>query len=207
MTGGVVTVDEQQRAELLLKAISAGGDLEETSKLLEWGEFERLVEGIVRQHSYSAVLNFRFKRGRKLWQTDVLASKEPLVLCIDCKHLRSRQAAALRRAVELNARRARDLAEELPRLKRRVATRTWRKAAVIPLIVTLKPAPWRTHEAMPIVAVNQLRDFLDGIPAEASHFIGFNRSLMGTEAPLAEPLSGRETVAPKDHIESRGRLT
>lgn len=99
--------------------------------------------------------------------------KEPLILCIDCKHLRSRQSSVVRQAALANADRAQGLARELPRLLPRLGIEAWVNVTVVPVIVTLKPVPWRLLDRMPIVSVNQLRDFLEGLPGEASLFAGF----------------------------------
>lgn len=191
LPGGLVRVDGERRLRLLRRAVSKGGDLEETSKLLEWGEFERLVAGIAEECSFSTALNLRFKQGKKRWQVDLVAMKEPLVLCIDCKHLRSRQAAVLRRAAGLNAQRAKGLAEELPRLGRRLSAETWRRATVMPVMVTLRPAPWRTYEAMPIVPINQLNNFLGRVQGEAALFAGYSVNPMGSNLSIAKYLGQR----------------
>lgn len=203
LRGDRLSVGERQRLELLLRTLSAGGDLMETSKLLEWGEFEKLVAAIAEQYSYAVALGLRFKHGRKWWQADVVALKEPLALCIDCKHLRSRQAPVVRKAAELNARRAEDLAAELPRLKRRLSAANWQKATVVPLLVTLRPAPWRTYETMPVVAVNQLRDFLQSLPAEVGFFLGFKRSLEAGETSLTGAAGSGEATYAQSGVENR----
>lgn len=158
--GTSVKLNLEQRVNALVKAVELGADIETTSRLLAWREFEHLICVALDAYSYEVIHSFRFKHGRKRWEVDVLAYKKPLILCIDCKHLQKGQTTMLRKAVERNFIRAADLSMELWMIKDKLNLHGWQRARIIPILVTLLPGRWKIYKASPIVPIVQFKDFI-----------------------------------------------
>lgn len=58
--------------------------VEEAAGKISWQEFERLVSDILKENGFAVRKNFRFKSDRR-YEIDLIAVRNNLVLCIDCK--------------------------------------------------------------------------------------------------------------------------
>lgn len=58
--------------------------LEEILEKHDWREFENIVAGIFKANGFSVRKNFRFKT-KERHEVDVLAVKQNLIFCVDCK--------------------------------------------------------------------------------------------------------------------------
>ncbi len=64
--------------------ISEGQEIEEVLKKFNWKEFEDFITEIFRSNGFTVKQNFRFKTNSR-HEIDLLAVRNKLVLCIDCK--------------------------------------------------------------------------------------------------------------------------
>jgi Holliday junction resolvase-like predicted endonuclease len=58
--------------------------IEEVLKKFDWKDFEEIVSEIFRNNDFTVKQNFRF-RVKKRYEIDVLAIKQNLIFCVDCK--------------------------------------------------------------------------------------------------------------------------
>ena len=161
-----VEVDKDNRLRLAARAIILGADLEHISSFLNWQEFEDIAALALERNGYSTVMNMRFRKEGRRWEIDVVGCRNPLVLCIDCKHWqRSMNPSALRKIVMVQVKRTYALATTLPTPLIKVECVKWNKAKFIPIILSLIPGRLKFYENVPVVSVLQLQDFLNQLPA------------------------------------------
>lgn len=161
-----IEVDSNLRLKLAIKAVSLGADIEHTSKLLCWQEFEEIAAFALKNNGYSVANNVRFKHAGRKWEIDVVGCKRPLGVCIDCKHWQHAVAAsALRRIVDSQVERTRALADSLPNLSLKLDCAKWDNAKFIPAIISLMPSSFKFYDRVPIVPILQLQDFINQLPA------------------------------------------
>jgi Holliday junction resolvase-like predicted endonuclease len=163
---GAVEADGNSRLKLAVKAASLGADIEQISNLLCWQEFEEIAALALKNNGYVVQNNVRFKHEGKRWEIDVVGCKKPLVICIDCKHWqRGFASSALKRIVDLQAQRARALADSLPNIALKLECAKWEKAKFIPAVLSLIPSTYKFYDSVPVVPVLQLQDFICQLPA------------------------------------------
>ena len=163
-----VEADSDNRLRLAVKAVSLGADVEHISAFLGWQEFEDIAALALERNGYSVAKNVRFKHAGRRWEIDVVGCREPLVLCVDCKHWqRGVKPSALRKIVEAQVERAQALADALPSATLKVKCAKWNKAKFIPMILSLMPSSFKFYDDVPVVPVLQLQDFLTQLPAYA----------------------------------------
>jgi len=161
-----VEVVKDNRLRLAVRAISLGADLEHVSSFLDWQEFEDIAALALERNGYTTVMNMRFRKEGRRWEIDVVGCRNPLVLCIDCKHWqRSMNPSALRKIVMAQVKRTYALATTLPTPSIKVECVKWNKAKFIPIILSLIPGRLKFYENVPVVSVLQLQDFLNQVPA------------------------------------------
>ena len=161
-----VEVDKDNRLKLAARAISLGADLEHVSSFFNWHEFEDITALALERNGYTTVLNMRFRKEGRRWEIDVVGCRNPLVLCIDCKHWkRSMNPSALRKIVKAQVKRTYALATTLPTPLIKVECVKWNKAKFIPIILSLIPGRLKFYDNVPVVSVLQLQDFLSQVPA------------------------------------------
>jgi len=76
---------------LAIEAMRLGADAEAVSQLLTWKDFEGLCVEALRSHGYEVVAPFRFKMDGKKYEVDVVAHKGEVLLCVDCKHWKTKR--------------------------------------------------------------------------------------------------------------------
>jgi len=76
----IIIVVELEEIEILAKKMP----IEEVLKNFKWKEFEEIVAEIFRAHGFVVKKNFRFKAERR-YEIDVLAVRNNLIFCVDCK--------------------------------------------------------------------------------------------------------------------------
>jgi Holliday junction resolvase-like predicted endonuclease len=171
---GVIDTTSTQRVKVAVHAIKLGADFEHICGFLQWKEFETLASEAFKANYYKVTLNFRFKHVGKRWEIDLLAFKEPLIVCVDCKHWHHGWSrAAIIRAVEAQTKRAKALANAFPTVYKRIRIDTWNQALFVPAILSLIQGPFKFYNKVPIVPVLQLQNFLNELPAHVlslTHF-------------------------------------
>jgi len=171
---GAVKASAEQRLRLSTMAVKEGIDLEHAYRYLVWGEFEDVAVLALEANNFSTRKHFRFKTSAR-FEIDVLGFREPLVLSIDCKHWRkSWVRAAFARAVKKQVNRSLEFAKFLSKSKKSLRICSWKRAVVMPVILTLSDAPLKVYEQVPIVAVFRLQDFLHDLPNYQRNLASFD---------------------------------
>jgi Holliday junction resolvase-like predicted endonuclease len=163
----LVEVSPNQRVNLAVHALKIGADYEQICKLLSWIEFESIAAQAFEANQFWVLKNFRFKHASKRWEIDILGCREPLIVCVDCKHWQHGWSrAVIIKAVEAQTERTRAFADALPDYYQKARLAEWKSATLIPLILSLVPGPFKFHNNVPVVPVLQLRDFINEMPLE-----------------------------------------
>jgi len=156
-----VEINSEQRLMLAIEALKANADVGRVCRKLDWREFEELAFRALEANHFGVTKHLVFKHNGHRYEIDLVGSKEPLLMCADCKHWRcglgrSRIQNAARRQFE----RMHSLADEIPRLADRLGITAWRRAVVLPAVITLSDTTRGLHEGIPIVPILRLRSFL-----------------------------------------------
>jgi Holliday junction resolvase-like predicted endonuclease len=163
-----VEVSSVQRLKLALSTMRLGADPELVSSLLKWQEFEAVGSIALEHNGYSVTRNLHFKNAEKRWEIDVVGSRKPLIVCIDCKHWqRGLRPSALLKIVEDQVERTCALAQALPSLSTKMKCASWRQTRLIPVVLSLTTGETKFLNDVPVVSILQFRDFLNQLPAYA----------------------------------------
>jgi len=174
----VVEADSLQRLKLAVYAIQLGADLESISSFLRWKEFEEMAAVALERNGFSVKKNFRFKHGGKRWEIDIVGYKKPITICIDCKHWHhGMHPSALKKIAEEQTERTLAFAESLTSLSSKIECATWKRVKIVPAVLSLVTARFKFYDNVPIVAVLQLQDFLNQLPAYADSLKHFTKTL------------------------------
>lgn len=183
----LVEASASQRTRIAVHAIRLGADLERVCRLLEWTEFESIACEAFTANDFDVKRRFRFKQAGRMWEIDILGLRRPLVVCADCKHWHHGwQRAAATKAAEAQIERVRALADALPSLHKRIELDNWKQATLLPMILSLTPAPLKFHQNVPIVPVLQLQDFLNELPAHTSLLTRFTTKSFQNTSKLTD---------------------
>jgi len=173
--GQLIEVSPSQRVRMAVRVVELGADPERVCRVLEWGEFEEIAVKAFEANNFMVRRRFRFKWAGRRWEVDVLGCKEPLVACVDCKHWRRGwRGSAIIRAVEAQVERTQALAEALPSLHKKAGLVNWKKAVLVPMILSLVPGPFKFYKNTPIVPILQLPSFLNELPAYTTSLTRFS---------------------------------
>jgi len=184
---GLVEAAPSQRVSMAVQAIKLGADSEQICKFLDWTEFESIAAQAFQANRFRVLKNFRFKQAGKRWEIDVLSCREPLVVCVDCKHWRRGwSGAATVKAVEAQIERTGAFADALLKYYQKARVAEWKSATLVPLILSLVPRPFKFHNNVPIVPVLQLQDFIDKLPLEVISLTHFKKKLLKKEQNLTK---------------------
>jgi len=171
---GTVKASAEQRLRLSTRAVNEGVDLERAYRYLGWGEFEDVAVFALEANHFSTRKHFRFKTSAR-FEIDVLGFKEPLILSIDCKHWRrSWVRVAFANAAEKQVSRSLQFAKFLSKSKTSLRICSWKRAVVMPIILTLSDTPLKVYEQVPIVAIFRFQDFLYNLPTYVSNLASFD---------------------------------
>jgi Holliday junction resolvase-like predicted endonuclease len=162
----LIEADSVQRLKLAMRAMRFGADPERVSNLLQWQEFEAVASVALEQNGYSVARNLRFKHAERRWEIDIVGSRKPLAICVDCKRWRhGLHLSALKRIVSEQIERIYALAQALPSLTGRTECASWKQTRLIPVVLSLTVGETRFLNDVPIVSILQLQDFLNQLPA------------------------------------------
>ncbi len=186
---GVVEMTLTQRVKVAIHAIRLGADFERACEFLQWKEFENLAAEAFKTNNYNVTKNFHFKHAGKRWEVDLLACKEPLVVCVDCKHWHHGWSrASIVKAVEMQTQRAKALANEYPMVYEKLKLETWKYALFIPTVLSLIPGTFKFHNKVPIVPVLQMQNFLNELPAHILSLTHFDVKIKSDKYKLTKYL-------------------
>lgn len=175
---GRVTTSSRQRVDLAMTALREGADLESVCKHLTWTEFEEVAVIALEANRFSTRKHLRFRSTKGRFEIDVLGFLEPTIVSVDCKHWkRSWQRAATARMAEAQLLRTRELAKLLSDLKERLDISRWKKAKLMPVVLTLSDTPFKVHSGVPVVAVHRFQNFLSDLPSYEESLVTINIDL------------------------------
>ncbi|MFQ6064759.1 MAG: hypothetical protein ACE5L6_04705 [Candidatus Bathyarchaeia archaeon] len=177
LSSKVVDTSMNQRVKIAVRAIKLGADIESVSKALTWDEFENITATTFSANNFTVTRRFRFRDSGRRWEIDVIGCREPIIVCVDCKHWRhgwGKSASA--RAVEKQIERTKALVTVLPK-HRELGVSSWRKAVLIPVILALSPSPLKFYKNTPIVPILRLQNFLNELPARIGALRHFSVNL------------------------------
>jgi len=161
LAGEEIQVSLEQRLRIAELAIAIGADPERIARQLRWQEFEAFADHVLALEGYATITHFVFKASGHRHEIDVLGAKEPLVLCVDCKHWHTGCGPArLLTAVENQVLRVQLLSQSLRTCGRKLATTGWRSVRLLPVILTLADVPLKVIDRVPVVSSLRLRSFL-----------------------------------------------
>lgn len=171
---GNITASLNQRLELAIKAVKAGGDLERVSRALGWLEFEEIVARIFEENGYDVKRRFRFQADGRRWEIDILATRRPLIVCAECKHwAKGLGNATARRIAETHLEKVETLSRSMRDLQERMGIESWKQATMIPMTLSLQPARKRIYRRIPVVSVYELPGFLSEFEAQMDWLASF----------------------------------
>lgn len=161
----ILNVDTLKRLKLAVRAMKLGADLERVSSFLDWKEFETIAAMAFKHNGYGVNKNLRFKHAGRRWEIDIVGCKNPILVCIDCKHWHhGMYPSATKRIVKEQIERTLALAESLPRLAENVGCASWDTVKFIPAVLSLTRARFKYYNKTPIVPILQLQDFITQLP-------------------------------------------
>lgn len=173
----IVQADTTMRMQLAIKALSIGADFESVSRFLQWQEFEEIAGIVLDRYGYVVQKNVRFKHAMKRMEIDVVGCREPIVVCVDCKHWqRTLSPSSLMRIGEAQAERTEALAESLPIVSSNLVCQKWRKGRFVPVILSLFPGNPRFRDNVPVVPVLKFQDFVSQLPVNIASVFHVERT-------------------------------
>jgi len=165
MMGEEIRITPEQRLKGAELAVTMGADPERVARELRWQEFEAITNHILSREGFATANHFVFKGSGRRFEIDVLGAKEPMVLCIDCKHWHhgwapSRIIAAAKNQLLRVLFLSQVFACHRGRLQ---ATRNWHSVRLLPVVLTLADVCSKFMDGVPIVSALRFRDFLSEV--------------------------------------------
>ena len=158
---GEIAVEPTGRLRIAFELVKSGSDIERVFKYLSWQEFEEASAQILEECGYKVYRRIRFRNEERRFEIDLLGFRNPLILCLDCKHwMRGSQRSPLRKAIEEQVKRVKSLPPFLKSNKERFHLKTWRKAKLLPVMIALLDVPLQPYNGVPTVPVLRLGNFL-----------------------------------------------
>jgi Holliday junction resolvase-like predicted endonuclease len=166
-----------QRVRIAIRVLEFGADFEKVCGFLSWQEFESIAAMAFEASNFMVERRFRFTWANRRWEIDVLGCKEPMIVCVDCKHWHHGWGrSAITKAVEAQIERTKALTETLQSthvMPKKLGLTSWKKGILIPLVLSLVPGPFKFYKKTPIVPILQLQNFLSELPAYADTLMCF----------------------------------
>ncbi len=149
----LVSASPQKRVQMALR-VGRDGSLTEAASALDWREFESFAEEILRRAGYDAQKDWRFQHQARSWQVDIVAKREDVILCIDCKHWNtpyypSKFDTAVQHQLTATQAIVQKLSEEMNR-----------PAFGLPVILTLREPRQKLRKDVVTLSISQFPTFL-----------------------------------------------
>ncbi|MFX0089481.1 MAG: hypothetical protein ACFFA1_04730 [Promethearchaeota archaeon] len=173
-----LAIDSKGRLYLASEIVALGGDPENVAAFLRWQEFEEFCTEVLERNSFQCTKRLRFKQD-SWWEIDVVGGKKPIILCIDAKHwsLRPGKSAAIRRLIDKHIDRVRAFAQVLPTLKTKLGFLEWKKATLIPGVVTLFQEAVELHQNVPVVPFFKFNQFIQELSVYSDQVLNLEGSI------------------------------
>lgn len=183
----IVEIAPSQRLQLAIEAIKQGADIEHASRFLEWKEFEDMAATAFEINHYTVKRNFHFKANDKRWEIDLLACKQPLIACVDCKHWQHGWSrASIMKATEAQVERTKALADSLQNFTEKLGLTEWTRVTLIPIVLSLVPSQFKFHNGTPIVPILKLQSLINELPAQTVLLTHFSTIIKEKSIKLTE---------------------
>lgn len=153
---------DSSRFRIFLFLAKYSQSLEDIASLLKWREFESFTSMILGSLGFDTFSNYRFKSLGRRWEIDILGFRKPMIVAVDCKHMKRGYRSILSEAIDRHRARVEAFALIVRRSFRRIID-GWDNIKLIPVIVTLKKSGYTIVEGFPIVHISALKDFLDSV--------------------------------------------
>ena len=164
-SGGILA-DTTQRLRIAFELVKTGSDIERIFKYLSWQEFEEASARILEESGYAVHRRVRFRNEARKFEIDLLGLRQPLILCLDCKHwMRGSQRSPLKKAIGEQVIRVEGFAHFVRANRERFHMETWKKAKLLPVMIVLLDVPLQVYEGVPAVPILRLGNFLYELPA------------------------------------------
>ncbi len=177
LRGKVIEASLNQRVKIAIHAIRLGADFESVCNFLEWNEFEKIAATTFEFNHFNVIKGLRFKGAGRRWEVDVLGCREPIIVSVDCKHWHHGWTrSAITKTIDAQMARTQALANVAPTLREKMGLADWKEATLIPMVLSLFPAPLKFYRNTPVVPILQLQDFLNELPAHIdsmTHFFAY----------------------------------
>lgn len=149
------------KVQVAIRALQLGEPNRTVLSALTWQEFEEFVARVLTFHEFQVCHRFRFSDSRR-YEIDILAGRQPVLFCIDCKQygVRLNKAASLRTAADEQLHRTRALANAFAEFQAKIGCLDWSSPVLIPMLVTMLIEDIQFHEKIPIVPASLLNAFL-----------------------------------------------
>jgi len=174
LRGKVIEASLNQRVKIAIHAVRLGADFESVCNFLEWNEFEKIAATTFEFNHFNVIKGLRFKWAGKRWEVDVLGCREPIIVSADCKHWHHGWTrSAITKTIDAQMKRTQALANAVPTLREKIGLADWKEATLIPMVLSLFPAPLKFYRNTPVVPILQLQDFLNELPAHIDSMTHF----------------------------------
>jgi Holliday junction resolvase-like predicted endonuclease len=185
--GRTIETLPSQRLQLAIEAIKQGADPERACRFLEWKEFENMVATAFEINHYTVLRNFHFKAGAKRWEIDLLACRQPLMVCADCKHWQHGWSrASIQKAADAQVERTKALADSLQSFTNKLGLEKWTLVTLIPIVISFVQGAFKFHNNTPIVPILQLQSFINELPAQTISLTHFSTIVKEKSVKLTE---------------------
>ncbi|MEM3771748.1 MAG: restriction endonuclease [Candidatus Micrarchaeia archaeon] len=162
ISGDILNFKEESIIMASILALKLGASLDDICKVVGWQDFENFVEKILVEHGYRTFRSFRLKKPRL--EVDILALKAGFGLVVDCKQWhKTLSSSVLNSIVIKQVERAKIIL-----LKEKVLLQN---KFLVPVVVTLYPAPIKFVDGVPIVPVERFKSFVSEVDGRLSEFL------------------------------------
>lgn len=187
---GLIEASPGQRLNIAVRALKLGADFERVCRALGWLEFEEMTAHVFEENGYRVRRRHRFEAEGRRWEIDVLASRRPLIICAECKRwARGMGNAAAKRTAETHLEKTRIFSENLVEEADKIRLKSWRRAVVVPMTMSLTPAPKRFYSRVPVVPILELPSFLSAFEGYLDRLSRFT-----VELPYPKPGPSQKTL-------------
>lgn len=194
--GGLFEASQEQRLKIAVRAVKLGSDIERVGRALGWLEFEELTAHIFEENGYSVHRRFRFTAEGRRWEIDVLARRNPLVVCVECKRwVKGLSNAAANRTASHHLEKTRVFSVNILKLCKKLGMKEWGSAVVLPITMSLTPAPSKFYSKVPVVPILKLPSFLNDLAGHLDYLAHYK-----VEIPPKEPSKPLNNVKKKAGI-------
>ncbi len=158
----LIHVPKKSRIDLVNIAVKLGTDLDKIVETLHWKEFEDFCLRVLEHHEFSALQNYYFTYRKKRHEIDVIGMRNPIIFAIDAKKWKTGRSSGLKSMVKNQIIRVKAFSRSLETrdVRRNLNLTNWKRAKLIPMIVTSKMYEIKIFESVPIVPFFKLNGFI-----------------------------------------------